>query len=118
MKKGSFLPQIASKAVSIYGNIPGISDTALRSTHNPETNRAGSLCCLAVRAKPYPTCRTQAEQPPDSPRHGYIASAFLPLSELFGGVCPCFLLLARPNTSGSDPRHRRGLLRRRSHFAK
>src|SRR5580698_8858077 len=113
-----FAPDRKKRRFWTCGNIPGISDTAPHSTHNPETNRAGSLCCVAVRAEPYPTCRTQAEQPQDSSRRGDTASAFLPLSELFGEVCPCFLLSARPNTSESDPRHRQGLLRRRSRFAK
>src|SRR5580692_9983584 len=49
-------------AASLCGNIPGISDTASRSMHNPETNRAESLYSLGVAAKPSPMCRIQAER--------------------------------------------------------
>src|SRR5271155_2139026 len=105
-------------AASTYENILGIVDRALRSRRNPEINRAGFLCSQAVRAEPYPMCTTQAEQSRDLRRRACIASAFRPLSEYFGGVCPYFLRWVQPSTFGSGPKLHQGLLRMRSHSAK
>src|ERR1700722_13947546 len=117
-RKGRSCPRSQAKAVSTYENIPGILDKALRSTHSPGTNRAESLCFPAVRAKPYPGCMTQAEQPPDSPRRGYIAIASRLRSKYFAEVCRDSVLLVMPNTFGSGPKLRQGHLRRRSRFVK
>src|SRR5580693_4530158 len=87
-RKDHSCPRSQAEAVWICESIPGISDRVLRSTRNPEINRAESLCWRGARAEPYPTCTTQAEQSPDLLRRRCTASAFRPLSECSGGGCP------------------------------
>src|SRR5262249_4870936 len=111
-------PRSQAKAVSICGNTPEISDTASRSTRNPETNRAESLYSPDVRGGPYLICTTRAEHFLDALRRGCTASAFLQLSRYFDGVFPDSVPWVQPNTFGLGPKRRRGLLRMRCRSAK
>jgi len=116
-RKDRSCPRSQATAASIYGNIPEMSDKALRSTRNSGTDRAESLCSPRARAAPYPMCTTQAE-------HSLVryAVGVLPArasrSKYFGEGCPYSLPWVPPSTSGSGPKLHQGLLRMRSRSAK
>src|SRR5215510_12504249 len=97
-------------AGSTYENIPEISDRALRSTRNRETDRVEFLCSPDAPTKPHPMCMTQAERFSDRLLRACTASVFLPASEYFVGELRDFRLSVKPSISGSDPRHHRARL--------
>ena len=57
MKKGSFLPQIASNGGLLSENNPETPDKALRWTRNRETNPAECLCSPDAPAEPFQRVR-------------------------------------------------------------
>src|SRR4030095_1549257 len=105
-------------AASPYENILEISDRALHSKRNRETDPVEFLCSPDALTKPHPMCTTRAERFLDRLHRACIATVFLPASECFVGLLRDFPLSAKPSISGLDPKRPRALLHMHSRSVK